>query len=367
MPRSPHTNWLLTGVLGTILCVPGLLALAAIGLDTGVGGLIAGMLMAAIPVPFYIALALWIDRFEPESPRTLAVAFVWGASIAIFFALVFNSVHEQMLIAVAGDADASTITTVLSAPIVEELAKGLALLLLFVWKRDEFDNVTDGIIYATMVGLGFAMSENVQYYGQAFAGGGGAAAGVFVLRGIMGPFAHPLYTSMTGIGFGIARETDRVWVRVLAPLAGLGGAIVLHAIWNATAILGLVFFTAYVFVMIPAVVAVFVIAWFSLRREAKLIRTHLASVIASGVLSDDDVVVVTSVRRRFAASANALFEGGYRKWIERRRFHALATELAFHAWRTSRDAESDAEQIRAELVDAVRASRARLGLSVAAG
>lgn len=62
---------------------------------------------------------------------------------------------------------------------------GLALFLLFFWKRDEFDNVTDGIVYASMIGLGFAMTENVAHDGPVVAEEGIPSAGVlFFLRGI---------------------------------------------------------------------------------------------------------------------------------------------------------------------------------------
>ena len=138
--------------------------------------------------------------------------------------------------------------------------------------------------------------------------------------------------------------------------------MVLHSLWNLSASQGLAFFAAYVLVMIPAFVAVVVIAIYSLRREANLIRIHLQNVVDDGVLSRDDIVILTSVRRRFGASASALFTRGFGQWRARRRFHALATELAFHSWRTTREATADARAIHAELCDAVRAARATLGL-----
>src|SRR4029453_7670759 len=59
--------------------------------------------------------------------------------------------------------------------------------------------------------------------------------GTFFLRGVLAPWGHPLYTSMTGIGFGIARETDKTWVRYMAPLGGYLAGVTLHAIWNGAA------------------------------------------------------------------------------------------------------------------------------------
>jgi RsiW-degrading membrane proteinase PrsW (M82 family) len=359
MRRAGCSTWLLAGLVLSAALILGLLALAVIGAEVGANGFVAGFLMAAIPVPIYVAFALWIDRFEPEPNWLLALSFVWGASIAVFFSMLLNGFGEAMLASVAGAAAGSTLTAVLSAPLVEELAKGFALFALF-GKRDEFDNVTDGIIYAAMIGLGFAMTENVLYYGRAMATNADPAA-VFFVRGILGPFSHPLFTSMTGIGLGLARESDRRATKWLAPLAGLAAAMLLHAIWNLAASFGAVFFAAYLFVMFPAFIGVIVVALFSLRRETLIIRRHLERVVADGVLSAEEIEVVTSVRRRIGASARALFRGGPRQWMARRRFHTLATELAFHCWRSSREVCRDADAIRAGLVGEIVNVKGRLG------
>ena len=354
MIRTRRSAWLAAGCLYAVAIVLGLIAFALIGVDVGVNGFALGLVMACVPVPFYVAFALWVDRFEPEPNWLLGLAFLWGAAIAVFFALIFNAIDEELLTTFAGATAGRTLAEVLAAPIVEELTKGAALFLLFLAKRDEFDNVTDGIVYASMVGLGFAMTENVQYYGHAVAKHQGPVA-VFFVRGILSPFAHPLFSSMTGIGLGVARETLKPATRWLAPLAGLAAEMLLHADWNFSANLGLGFLAAYVLVMMPAFFAVIVIAIFSLRREAKLIRAYLA-----GVLRDDDIAVLCSVRARIAATFGALLAGGFTKWAARRRYHALATELAFHAWRTSREPCPNAHEMRMSLLEAIRDARARL-------
>lgn len=362
MRKATQSTWIVAGFILLAALILGPLSLLVIGLTVGEGFFI-GLVMAVLPVPFYVAFALWVDRFEHEPSWLLVLAFVWGSAIAVFFSLIFNLLHAEIVNALAGAASATMLTAVIGAPFIEELTKGAALLLLFFWKRDQFDNVTDGIVYASMVGLGFAMTENVQYYGEAVAKQGGSiAAAVFFLRGILGPFAHPLFTSMTGIGLGLAAESRYKSTKYLAPVIGLGGAMVLHSLWNLSASRGPAFFAAYVFIMFPAFVAVILVAIFSLRREANLIRLHLENVVRDGVLSRDDILVLTSVRRRVAASTRALFDRGFGYWRARRRFHALATELAFHAWRTSREAAPDALAIHAELCDAVRDVRAQLGL-----
>src|SRR5258706_283945 len=302
-----------TGCVLAVLIVVGLgagsIALLSVGIESGWSALLAGILMAALPLPFYAAIATWVDRFEPEPPWLLATAMFGGASTAILMAMIFKGIGEGVFSALVGPQQASVMTPLFAAPVVEEIAKGAALLMLFLWKRDEFDNVTDGIIYAAMVGLGFAMMENVQYYAKAVASGGNEALGIFFVRGVMGPFSHPLFTSMTGIGFGIAQESDRKVVKFIAPVLGLCGAMLLHGFWNLSTNVGLVFFVSYFLVMVPVFISVIVVVIFSLRREARIIRRHLESVVADGVLSHDDVEVVTSVRRRVRASTRACFQG----------------------------------------------------------
>ncbi|HUR80840.1 MAG TPA: FHA domain-containing protein, partial [Thermoanaerobaculia bacterium] len=136
----------------------------------------------------------------------------------------------------------------------------------------------------------------------------------------------------------------------------------LHSLWNLSASFGLAFFAAYFFIMVPALIGVGTIAVFSLRREANLIRAHLAAVVSEGVLSREDVIVVTSVTRRISAAINALLRGGIGLWIARQKFHALATDLAFHSWRSSRERDLESTAIRADLVQEILAVRARLGL-----
>src|SRR5690606_2732901 len=103
---------------------------------------------------------------------------------------------------------------VMSAPIFEEGSKGLGLLILLIFFRKYFDDILDGIVFASVIALGFATVENVLYYGRGILGGGfGGLMLLFVLRGIMSPFAHATFTSMTGIGCGIARESHNKAVR----------------------------------------------------------------------------------------------------------------------------------------------------------
>src|SRR5947199_4470902 len=233
----------------------GLIVLLFIGAETGLVQMLIGMVCAILPVPIYVMLLLWIDRYESEPLWMLATAFFWGALIAVFIAFLLNTANELIVTAATNNVRVGeNFGAVISAPIVEESAKALILLILFLWKKDEFDGIIDGIVYAGMVGLGFAMTENVLYYGRAVQGGLEGLTFIFILRGMAAPFSHPLFTSMTGIGLGWSRQSNNGFVKVVAPVVGFMLAILMHATWHGSAVLGggVGFFVAYFVIMGPA-------------------------------------------------------------------------------------------------------------------
>ncbi|HEU0013231.1 MAG TPA: PrsW family intramembrane metalloprotease [Longimicrobium sp.] len=347
-PPQPHP--LLTR--GAIVC--GLLSLLIIGAELGPAAFGAGFLLAIVPVPVYVVLVLWLDRFEPEPGRTLAQTFAWGATVAVFAALLVNGFAEGFIAGVLGDGAAELFGSIVSAPVVEELAKGFALLLLFRELKDEFDGVVDGVVYAAMVGLGFAMIENVQYYGEAIAAGGEASVLTFFVRGLMAPFAHPLFTSMFGIGLGYVRERQGAGASRAWAVLGLAAAVVLHALWNLAASFEEWFLAAYALVMLPCFVAVLGLIYLSLRREGRVLRRHLSALVDDGLLTPQELECLCRVRSRLWASTRALYRGGTAGWRARRELHHVASELAFHRWRVGRglsagpetDARRDEEYLR---------------------
>jgi RsiW-degrading membrane proteinase PrsW (M82 family) len=351
-PAAPQRSALRTmliavGVLVALLL--GLLTLLLIGLGTGFVPLLIGFVLATLPVPIYVALALWIDRFEPEPPWTLATAFFWGALVAVFIAFVMNTLGGAIVGAIFGDNVGEFFASVVSAPVVEETSKALVLFGLFYWKRDEFDGVIDGIVYATMVGLGFAMTENVQYYGGALREGGIAGSlALFILRGLMAPFSHPLFTSMTGMGLGLASLSSRRAVKILAPLVGLFVAMSLHGLWNLSAsINGLLYFAVYFFIMMPIFIAVLVTIYFALQREGRIVREHLLCDLQQGLFTVQEYECLCSVRGRMGTSWRAWRTGGVSLWRARARYNSAASELAFHRARVARGLAAQDEAARA--------------------
>jgi RsiW-degrading membrane proteinase PrsW (M82 family) len=350
-PRISAIRLALAIVAGLIALVLGLLVLLVIGIETGPVALLLGLVAATIPVPIYIVLVLWIDRYEAEPLWMLATAFFWGALVATFFAFLLNTTSGGIVTALADAKAGEAFAAVISAPIVEETGKALILFIFFFWKKDEFDGVVDGIVYASMAALGFAMTENILYYGKAAAlGGGGALTLTLIIRGFFAPFSHPLFTSLTGIGLGLARQSNNIVVKVLTPIVGLLMAIFMHSIWNGSAVFGGggIFVLTYIVVMVPAFLIMLIVIAFAVRREGQVVRQFLVVDLERGFLSQEEYKQLGSIFGRMGSSFNAFSKSGVKGWRNRRRFNQLASELAFHRNRVARGVHSANNDVQAQ-------------------
>ncbi len=328
---------LLVGFLVLVMGASGLVLLGTVTHDTGVLGFLIGVSLALLPLPVVLAAYRWLDRYEPEPRSVLVFAFFWGATVAALVAAVLNTASLIAIARTGGDGGMDT-TAVIAAPWVEEAAKGAAVLLVLLFRRREFDGVVDGIVLAGLSGVGFAFTENVLYFGRAFLAGQeqGLATGLFaagftfLLRGILSPFAHPLFTTMTGIGLGIAARTPRRGLRVVAPLVGYLLAVVLHGAWNLSSLAGIQgFFTGYLLVMLPVFALAVGIAIWSRRREGATVAARLPAYVEAGWLDPGDVPMIASLRRRRQAQDWVLGRYGGGPATALREFQHAATELAF--------------------------------------
>jgi RsiW-degrading membrane proteinase PrsW (M82 family) len=332
---------IILGILAALVAVLlGLIVLVLIGVENGPLALLIGIVSATVPVPIYLVLVLWIDRYEAEPAWMLATAFFWGALVAVFFAFLINTAAHVAVELMTNSARAGrTFGAVISAPIVEESAKALILFIYFFWKKDEFDGVIDGIVYAAMAGLGFAMTENIQYYGKAvMEGGGGGLTFVLILRGALAPFSHPMFTSLTGIGLGLARQSRNTAVKWIAPIMGLLAAISMHSIWNGSVALfgGVGWVLTYIVIMIPAFFLMLVVIILALRREGQIVREHLIADYQAGLLTEQEYNQLCTIRGRMGSSFNAFSRGGFGQWQTARQLNQTASELAFHRSRVAR-------------------------------
>lgn len=291
-------------------------------------GALAGMCIgAAFALPagvVYLTVPRLLDRYDPEPWYALVGCFLWGAIAACGFSVLVNEI--------VGGAGGEAVAAVVSAPITEELWKGIGVAGVFFFLRREFDGVVDGIIYATFVALGFAMFENVIYYGKASQEG--QLGMTFLMRGILFPWGHPVYTAMIGVGFGVARETERSWVRWTAPFFGYLGAVMLHAVWNGTATIagefeeGAALFLCMLPVWFLFVLAFVVVIVLLVRRRGRIIRAHLTDEVALGHLAQWEVDLT--------CKAFGVFQARMRWGRTGAEFVRAAARLALSKWHAGR-------------------------------
>ena len=351
-PGSPaggvlrHAHWwqltsLRYGALGTLLALSGLVILALVREQTGTEGFLVGLGLAVLPVPLLIAVFRWLDRVEPGPWRNLTFSFAWGACAAALIAIVANSFATRWIATATADpSSADTLGATVIAPIVEESAKAAAVLLVFLFRRRDFTGIVDGVVIAGVTATGFAFTENILYLGTAFGtdqlnGDGGLAsvtAVTFFVRVIMSPFAHPLFTVLTGVGFGIAAlSADRHQVRrVLLPITGLLLAMAMHAMWNGSSTFGEYgFFAVYAAFMMPAFgLLTWLVIW-TRQRELGTVRTELPAYATAGWLTMPEPFVLGSMRARRVAREYATHHGGRAAGRAVAQYEAYATSLAF--------------------------------------
>jgi RsiW-degrading membrane proteinase PrsW (M82 family) len=359
--RRTLRGWLLAGLAVVGFTLSATVLAVYYGATLGVVTTMLAVLLAALPLGIVIPTFLWLDRFEAEPVRYLVTAFLWGALVAALVAAVFNTGANIAFQAATGrEDDALLATAVFSAPLVEEASKGLLVLLIWWFRRREFDGIIDGMVYAGVVAAGFAFTENIQYLGMAYSDGGDAAlTGTFIARCLFTPFAHPMFTVLTGIGIGIAATTRNRGLKVLAPFGGYLLAVLSHALWNLAAITGGAgMLSVYLLVEVPIFIAFVVLVVWARRREGRLLGRHLSAYADAGWLSPSEVRMLSTMSGRRSARLWARTTGGRAMLRSMRRFQDSASELALLRARMYHSA-ADAKALETErdMLQAVTTSR----------
>jgi RsiW-degrading membrane proteinase PrsW (M82 family) len=335
------------GLMWLVFAVVGLMVTGLTIFDVGAGAALVGAISAIIPAGFYLAIFLWLDRYDPEPPGRLIFVFVWGAVIAIFFSSIANTIAAETF----GEMFAS----IVSAPIVEEGAKGVGVLIIALFFRKDFDSVVDGIVYAGVVALGFATVENISYYGGSLNEGGvDRLVGTWFARGVLSPYAHVLFTCMTGIGFGVARETHNAAQKIAAPIIGYSVAVFLHALWNSLASIGGgAFLIGYFLFLAPMFCAFLAVVIYLVRREGRILKQALAVEVGRGLITQRQLDIAISVFRRTGWVASAI--GDFQLFNARRQFLRSIAKLGLCHWHVQRAAEAGSETASFPLINQFQA------------
>ncbi|MFD7168955.1 PrsW family intramembrane metalloprotease [Streptomyces violascens] len=339
------------GALITLLALCGLVILALVREQTGTEGFLVGLGLAVLPVPLLGAAFRWLDRVDPGPWRNLLFALAWGACAAALVAIIANSFATRWIATATADpSSADHLGASVIAPIVEESAKAAAVLLLFLFRRRDFKGIVDGVVFAGFTATGFAFTENILYLGNAFgedqashsAGLASTTAATFFVRVVMSPFAHPLFTVLTGIGFGAAAlaPPGKRLRRVVFPLGGLVCAMGMHALWNSSTLFGVYgFYIVYGAFMVPVFGLLTWLAIWSRQRELRTVAAELPAYAAAGWLGPAEPLALSSMAARAAARdfAHRTF-GGKPAARAVAEYEAFATALAFLRHRAYRSA-----------------------------
>lgn len=285
--------WVLVALAGVV----SLLLVAPVLAQTS--GLVI-FLAALIPLTVCIVVLRWLDHWDPEPWYWVLLALMWGAGASVILSLWGEVALEPVAASLGGDVGMA----VYVAPVVEEVTKGLGLLILVAVAARHIYGPVDGIVYGGLIGAGFAFTENILYFAQASTDGALSLGLTFVVRGLFSPLAHVLFTAWTGAAVGWAMQRRRSVFGVFpAWLLGLIPAIIGHGLFNLAAsdVLGIGFFAAFAITQVPAfVAAVFGCVWLA-RREASLMRRGLSDYAAAGWFEPSEVqLLATAAGRRSA-------------------------------------------------------------------
>ncbi|MFJ8210190.1 PrsW family intramembrane metalloprotease [Streptomyces sp. NPDC096033] len=306
-------------VLVVLLGTTGVAILELVREQTGTAGFCVGLGLALLPVPPLMAAFRWLGRAAPGPWRQLLFCFGWGACTAALIAILANSFATEWMAEAADPSAADLLGSVAVAPVVEESAKAAVLFAVFAFRRPPSAGAADGFVFAGFTATGFAFTENVLYLGNAFeedlAKGTGVldsvTAATFFVRVVLSPFAHPLFTVLTGLGLGVAAAGGRSTRRAGPPLLGLALAMAAHAAWNGSSHVGRYgFYWVYGCVMVPVFGLLLWLAVRMRRERLRVVAAELSVYAAAGWIGAAEVPALASMPARSLARALARRTGG---------------------------------------------------------
>lgn len=354
-----RTRWAIAGIgiailLGSAMItiiLNSLIGIAALE-QNGPSSILIALTIPLIPAVGIFLLVNFMDRYEREPWFLRLAAFLWGAIIAIppalFIEKQVDAALTDWLASNANNLLLHALVQGLNAGITEETIKGLGLLLLLLVLRDEFDNVTDGIVYGALIGAGFAMVENFGY----FASNGNNVAFLIIGRIVLGWLGHSTFTACFGAALGYIRHTRSRWKQLLIPLIGYLLAVGLHTFFDfvdfqvseliRTAPANSASFNYALLAIIGNYIPPFLaqmgllyILIKSLAHEAAVIREFLAVEVGNGIVRVDEYALLQNSFQRTRSERQVLRKQGVRQWLRVKVLYQTEIGLAFRKWHVS--------------------------------
>ncbi len=270
--------------------------------------LLAALAVSAAILLIVVALVWWVDRYDREPLHLVVMVFLWGASAAPLISVTLFGLIDRLLSGFDQTSTGALISLGLVTPMVEEFSKAVAVVLVVVYSR-QFDNPTDGVVYGTAVGLGFAVSENV-IYGISAGVHLHGAAGILVLVGgrtLLSAGVHAVSSAAFGGFLGHAMMSGKFSAKIAWATTGLLVAIFLHGSWN----LSLVRFgpvgeggaPRLWLAALPVLYVVYILALaLVLHSEHRILRQQLRDEVELGLVPSWVLDVIPFYRRRIRAN-----------------------------------------------------------------
>ena len=291
-------------------------------------------ILCIVPLAIVVSVLLFIDRFEPEPLGMKLAALAWGGGVSIFFGIMGNEFVQYSVTEQTGDEVQGMIfSVVVGAPVVEELLKGLGVLVIVWARRTHISSAIDGLVYAGFAACGFLVVEDFTYFVRAVLTDGDLGQ-MFFQRVVMGVFGHVMYTSCMGWATGWAVTRARSAAAGCGAVAlGWFTGMLLHATWNGTAVLSggddELFDTFYIFIHVPLFLLWFLFIALAMKRERRDAAAGLMPYVAQGWIVPSEIQMVCDPRSRRAALAWASNGGPLAKKAMKQFMYALAT-LGLH-------------------------------------
>jgi RsiW-degrading membrane proteinase PrsW (M82 family) len=181
----------------------------------------------------------FLDVIEREQKRMILLALLIG-SLTVIPVLALSGATRTFWLGIAsGDQSlASSLSTVIGAPVSEELAKGIGLLVLFRAGRHKFDSLTDYIVYGCAIGIGFELIENILYQWAALADSQPVASWLdeFNARMLASAGSHAFFSAWLGVALWFWNQ-GRGWAGAAWAAGAASLSVLLHAANNLAAVL----------------------------------------------------------------------------------------------------------------------------------
>jgi RsiW-degrading membrane proteinase PrsW (M82 family) len=329
---------------------------------------VIGALISVPTTGFAIWVVRHLNRNQKEPWRLILAALGWGGVVAVNLAIVLEGPVDRLFTRTLIPGPGQGLSTSFNAALFEELAKGLAVLLLYLVMRHQFNDIVDGIVYGALVGLGFNFVESLAYMAQH------GLIAQFYVRQMLGLFTgHTTYTALIGAGIGAARQQSAVWKRVVVIVCGFTAAIGAHFLWDASALTSflphtdnavlevLVYLPLRVlFIDGPFTLVLLVLLFVGLHREGRILTAQLQAeaALGEGTVLPEEVPVLASPRKRARWRRHEFMSYGWRgyRWLGRLQRAQLA--LAWERWHRARqdiDEPLEAEEKLRQRILSVRA------------